>query len=89
MDAREALLGAMYNKDHPRFNRAEAEEGTDRTISRLNAAGFQIVPKLPTDEMRIAAINTSLPKHLGDFPYEEIYRAMLSACRVNETGKKP
>jgi hypothetical protein len=52
-------------------------------LAAIDAAGYAVVPKEPSEAMRIAAINTGLPMR-GEPPlYEKLWRAMLAAASEN------
>ena len=70
-DAREVI--ARYIRDYT-FNDGEALTVSDAIIAALAAAGLVIVPKEPTEKMKIAG-------HAKRYPFaSDVWRAMLEAA---------
>jgi hypothetical protein len=70
---------------------------SDKTIAALDAAGFFIVPKEPTEAMveRGANIRTTIQidcqamsGHIGEWPAKDCYRAMLTASQPKEASNE-
>jgi len=76
--------GMMQADTPPSRNRKEAFRNlAEDALAALNEAGYVVVPREPTEAMRIAGfdsghIHQSLPSTLRVTP---IYRAMLSAAQ--------
>jgi hypothetical protein len=77
-----AMCADMVDHVVEAHSAANAERIMQGVIDALDAAGYVIVPKVPTEEMVAGATACSLK--LGQ--YEEIWAAMIEEGRSAETG---
>jgi hypothetical protein len=62
-----------------RLRAASVEEQADAILAALDAAGFVVVPREPTEAMREAARSAPLARGIGYVGIGEVYCAMIAA----------
>lgn len=82
--AKEVIAAAMkagVDNDGDGFSIGEKWSRTfaDAILAALDAAGYVVVPREPTEAMREAARAAPLARGIGNVGIGEVYRAMIAA----------
>lgn len=90
--AREVIAAYQFEWPNPsewdELSTIQLDDQADQIISALDAAGFVIVPKEPTEEMIAAGAEEDAWCYSeGQAPQPEIYRAMIAAYFSSKEGK--